>query len=75
MGPSGEILSISGKIFRKKSVKKLNYMAVNKKYKTILDKSETHILHIRYSLRWLLSFCQKRKKGNIAYIDELQFRQ
>lgn len=72
MGPSGEILSISGKIFRKKSVKKLNYMAVNKKYKTILDNSEskTQILHIGYSLWWLLSFCQKRKKGNIAYIDE-----
>lgn len=52
-------------------------MAVNKKYKTILDnsESETHILHIGYSLWWLLSFCQKRKKGNIAYIDELQFRQ
>lgn len=76
MGPSGEILSISGKIF-KKSVKKLNYMAVNKKNKTILDnsESETHILHVGYSLWLVLSFCQKRKKRNKAYIDDLQFCQ
>lgn len=39
-------------------------MAVNKKYKTILDnsESETHILHIGYSLWWVLSFCRKKKK-------------
>lgn len=36
------------------------------------SESETHILHVGYSLWWLLSFCQKRKKGNIACKDELQ---
>lgn len=43
MGFSGEIFSILGKIFRKKLVKKLNYMVVNKKYKIILDNFEFEI--------------------------------
>lgn len=63
MGPSGEILSISGKIFRKKSVKKLNYMAVNKKYKTILDNSESKT-DITYRLFFMvvIKFLSKEKK-------------
>lgn len=49
--PVGKYLASQVKSF-KKSVKKLNYMAVNKNYKTILDnsESETHILHVGYSL-------------------------